>query len=132
LQHLDVIFNPDVYYYSATGFRQIITDRRLDELIYPRRFGILTVWLANLLAAALLFPALKYRQPLWIVPLMLILFSYPQAVLIWNADANDVARHSIYHNIELRLGLWILLFFVADFLLLNFNLLIPERIKDES
>jgi hypothetical protein len=70
---------------------------------------------------------LHYRQPLWILPLMLILFSYPQAVLIWNADANDIARHSLYHNVELRLGLWILIILVFDFLFSNFRLLTLER-----
>ncbi|HEX9386228.1 MAG TPA: hypothetical protein VF918_07905 [Anaerolineales bacterium] len=129
LKHLEVIFNPNIYYYAATGFRPMIKNQRLNELLYPTRFGILTVLIANMLAAALLFPALKYRQWLWILPLMLILFSYPQAVLIWNADANDIARHSLYHNIELRLGLWMLIFFVFDFLSLNFKLLIPERIN---
>src|SRR6266540_3434368 len=129
LNHLEVIFNPNIYYYAATGFRPMIKNQRLNELLYPTRFGILTVLIANMLAAALLFPSLKYRQWLWILPLMLILFSYPQAVLIWNADANDIARHSLYHNIELRLGLWMLIFFVFDFLSLNFKLLIPERIN---
>ena len=127
LKHLEVIFNPDLRYYTATGFRPIITSQRLNEVLYPIRFSLLTVFIANLLAAALLFPALKYRQLLWVLPLMLILFSYPQAVLIWNADANDVARHSLYHNIELRLGLWLLIFFVLDFLLLNFKPFILER-----
>jgi hypothetical protein len=129
LKRSEVIFNPDVYYYTATGFRPILTNQRLSELLYPTRFGLLTVLFANFLAAALLFPALQYRQWLWILPLMLILFSYPQAVLIWNADANDVARHSLYHNLELRLGVWMLIFFVLDYLLLNFKQLMPERIK---
>jgi hypothetical protein len=120
LNDLVFIFNPDIYYYAATGFRQIIGDPRLQEILYPTRYGLLAVLLANFLAAALLFPAFKYRRLLWLIPLMLILFSYPQAVLIWNADANDIARHSLYHNIELRLGLWMLIFFVADFLLLKF------------
>jgi hypothetical protein len=45
---------------------------------------------------------------------VLILFSYPQAVLIWSADANDLPRHSLYHNVEWRLGLWLLVLFAAD------------------
>jgi hypothetical protein len=129
LKHLEVIFNPDLRYYAATGFRPIITNQRLSELLYPTGFGLLIVLIANFLAAALLFPALKYRQLLWILPLMLILFSYPQAVFIWNADANDIARHSLYHNIELRLGLWMLIFFVCDFLFLNFRQWMPERMN---
>lgn len=127
LKRSEVIFNPDVYYYTATGFRPIIKNERLGELLYPTRFGLLTVLFANFLAAALLFPALQHRQLLWVLPLMLILFSYPQAVLVWNADANDIARHSLYHNVELRLGLWMLIILVFDFLFSNFRLLMPER-----
>ena len=128
LKHMEVLFNPDIHYYAATGFRPIITNQRLSELLYPTRFGLLAVLLANFLAAVLLFPAFRDQRLLWMLPLMLILFSYPQAVLIWNADANDVARHSLYHNIELRLGLWMLIFFVCDVLFLNFRRLLPERI----
>jgi hypothetical protein len=115
LSNLQLIFNPDVYYYTPTGYRPIIKDAWLSELLYPVRFGIVAVLFANFMAALLVFPAFLYRQSLWAVPLMLILFSYPQALLVWHADANDMARHLLYHNVELRLGLWLLVLFVADF-----------------
>jgi hypothetical protein len=130
LKDLDLIFNPDVYYYAPTGFRPLITDARLSELLYPVRFGILTFLIANFLAAALIFPAFYYRQLSWSVPLMLVLFSYPQAILIWNADANDIPRHALYHNVELRLGLWLMIIFLLDFAILQINPTI-ERIKTE-
>ncbi|HUE98367.1 MAG TPA: hypothetical protein VMN99_03875 [Anaerolineales bacterium] len=128
LDDLVFVFNPDIYYYAATGFHPIITDPRLNEILYPTRYGILAVLVANLLAAVFLFPAFQYRRLFWVVPIMLILFSYPQAVLIWNADANDIARHSLYHNIELRLGLWMLVFFVFDFLFQDFKWSGLERV----
>jgi hypothetical protein len=115
LSRLDLVFNPDLYYYTATGYRPIITNMRLSEILYPTRFGIFVVLVANIVAAALIFPAFLYRKLLWLVPLMLILFSYPQAVLVWSADANDIPRHSLYHNVELRLGLWLLVLFATDF-----------------
>ena len=127
LKNLEILFNPYVYPYTATGYRPIIRNERLNELLYPSRFGVITFFIANLLAASLVIPAIQYRKILWAVPLVLVLFSYPQAVLIWNADANDIARHSLYHNVELRLGLWLLAFFVADGLLLKFNWLGWER-----
>lgn len=114
LRNADLVFNPDVYYYAATGFRPILTDARLSELFYPFRFGLLASFLANAFALVLLYPAVRYRAALWTVPLMLVLFSYPQAVLVWNADANDIARHSIYHVLMLRLGAWMLVFLLAD------------------
>jgi hypothetical protein len=127
LRDADIIFNPDVYYYAATGYRPILQDARLNELFYPTRFGLLASFLANFFAAALLYPAFHYRKLLWIVPLMLILFSYPQAVLVWNADANDMARHSIYHVIMIRLGFWMLVLFVLDFLFVEIKPMIMNR-----
>ena len=110
------IINPDLYYYTGTGYRPIVKDQRLREILYPIRFGELGFLLANLVAASLIFPAFYYRQPLWMIPLMLILFSYPQAVLMWNADPHDIGRHSLYHNIEWRLGIWLAVLFVGDFI----------------
>jgi hypothetical protein len=131
LQNLEVMFSPDVYYYTATGYRPILSNERLNEFLYPTRYGVLIFFLANLLAAALVIPAFQYRQILWTVPLMLVLFSYPQAVLIWSADANDLPRHSLYHNVELRLGLWLLIFFAADFLAKQIELFVGQK-KNES
>jgi hypothetical protein len=131
LQNVEILFNPNLYYYTATGYRPIIASTRLNEFLYPTRFGVLTFLFANLLAAALVIPAFQYRQALWIVPLVLVLFSYPQAVLIWNADANDLPRHSLYHNVELRLGLWLLIFFAADFVAKQMELFVGQK-KNES
>lgn len=111
------ILNSDLYYFAATGYRPIISDQRLSEILYPLRFGVLGFLIANLVAAWLIFPAFYFRQPLWMIPLLLILFAYPQAVVIWNADPLDIGRHSLYHNIGWRLGLWLLIIYVGDFML---------------
>lgn len=115
LRDADLVFNPDVYYYAATGYRPIVTSQRIAELLYPFRFGLIASFLANALALLLIVPAIRERNTLWIIPLALILLSYPQAVLVWNADANDIARHSVYHVVMLRLGFWMLILFVVDF-----------------
>jgi hypothetical protein len=131
LRNAEIMFSPNLYYYTATGYRPILSSARLNELLYPTRFGVLTFLCANLVAAALVIPAFQYRQALWIVPLVLVLLSYPQAVLIWNADANDLPRHSLYHNVELRLGLWLLIFFAADFAVKQMELFVGQK-KNES
>ena len=128
IREVDLVFNPDVYYYAATGFRPILRDVRLNELLYPTRFGILASFLANIIAAIMLYPAFRYRNHLWTVPLMLILLSYPQAVLIWNADANDIARHSVYHVIMLRLGFWLLILFGLDFFFAQVKIYMNRKI----
>lgn len=118
---LNPIFYPDLYYYTATGFRPIIQNAFLDELLYSNRFGFLLFLVANLVAAVLSVVAYYEKKVVWILPLMLVLLTYPQAVLIWNADASDMARHSLYHNMMMRLGIWILILFVIDFVAEKIN-----------
>ena len=113
-------FYPDVYYYTATGYKPIIKDIRLSELLYPTRYGLVFFLIANLIAAFLVPIAWRGQKVLWLVPLSMILLTYPQAVLVWAADVNDVARHSVAHNVLLRLGVWLLIFFVLDSLLAEF------------
>ncbi|MBM3126617.1 MAG: hypothetical protein FJZ87_16355 [Chloroflexi bacterium] len=108
-------FSPDVYYYTATGYRPILKDSRLAELLYPVRFGLVYFFGANVLAAFFIPIGWRLRKTLWIAPLSMILLTYPQAVLVWAADVNDIARHSLAHNILLRLGLWLLVFLVLDY-----------------
>lgn len=116
-----IIFSPNVYYYTATRFRAIISDARIDELLFPMRFGFLLFLVANLIATACSVVAFYERKAVWVVPLSLILLTYPQALLVWNADANDMARHALYHNVMLRLGVWLLAFFVIDFVVEKVN-----------
>lgn len=114
-------FYPDVYYYTATGYHPIINDARIAELLYPTRFGLVFFFAANLFAAFVAAFAWRDRRVLWLAPLLMILFAYPQAVLVWAADANDISRHSIAFNVLLRLGVWLLIFFVTDSLLMDFS-----------
>lgn len=113
-------FYPDVYYYTATGYHPIINDARISEILYPTRFGLLFFLVTNIAAAFIAAFAWRDRRALWLVPLLMILFTYPQAVLVWAGDANDIARHSIPHNVLLRLGVWLLLFFVLDYITMEF------------
>ena len=126
------VFYPDLYFYAATRFRPIIQDDRIDELLYPNRFGFILFLASNLVAAALSVVAYYEKQGTWILPLMLILLTYPQAFLIWNADASDMARHSMYHNVMMRLGVWILIIFVLDFLLKKIIFRAPNLTKKNA
>lgn len=110
-------FYPDVYYYTATGYKPILKDARISEFLYPTRFGLVFFFAANIIAAFVAAIAWQDKKILWLLPLLMVLLTYPQAVLVWAADVNDVARHSISHNVLLRLGVWMLLFFISDSLL---------------
>jgi hypothetical protein len=110
------LFAPDVYYYTATGYRPILKDPRLAEFLYPTRFGMLFFFLVQMAAALACGFALLLRKRLWLVPIAMILAAYPQAFLVWNADPNDIHRHSVGHNMMERLGAWMLILFVIDLL----------------
>jgi hypothetical protein len=118
-------FSPDVYYYTATGYTPIIEDARISEFLYPTRFGLFFFFIANLIAAFVAALAWRDKKALWLLPLLLILLSYPQAVLVWAADVNDIARHSISHNVLLRLGVWMLTFFILDSWFVDFGVRLP-------
>ena len=107
-------FAPDVKYLTATGYHDIITDPHLKEILYPLKFGVIYFYLANLCAAAFLGYAYQNKKKYWSIPLLIILSTYPQAILVWAADALDIARHSIVFNIFFRLGVWLLFLFIAD------------------
>ena len=116
-QDVQLLINPDLYYYTATGFKPILKNVRFEEILYPARFGLFIFLVANLLAAASSVWAFYERKYMWLLPVFLILLAYPQAVFIWNADANEIGRHSLYHNIQWRLGLWVLILYAIDFVM---------------
>ena len=54
-----------------------------------------------------------------LAPLVLIFLAYPHAAIAWHGDANDVGRHALLAGVHLRLGLWLLLIFLLDMLILG-------------
>jgi len=116
LDHPEYVLAPDLYYYSATGFTPILERTSMSEILYPMRFGVILFWLANMYAAFTCAFAFQHRKALWLFPLLMILLAYPQIILIWNSDPNDIFRHAIHLNVQWRLGLWLLIFFSLDYL----------------
>ena len=109
------VLAPNLYYYSATGFTPILEKSRLSEILYPMDFGVILFWLANIFAAFIAAFALQQKKILWLLPLLMILLAYPQIVLVWNTDANDILRHALHLNVQWRLGLWFLVFLLIDY-----------------
>lgn len=108
LSDLVAVVAPNLYYYSATGFKPILERTRFSEWLYPMRFGIVMFAAANLLAAFMGGLGLQGRRTMWLMPILMILLAYPQIVLIWNTDPNDIFRHALPLNVQWRLGFWLL------------------------
>ena len=113
----DHLLSPDLYYYTATGFRTIINDPRIDELLYPNRYSLVLFLIGNMMATSFGVWALYERKLIWFLPILLILLTYPQIILVWNADTYEIGRHSIHHNIQLRLGVILTILFALDFVI---------------
>jgi hypothetical protein len=108
------VLTPNLYYYSATGFKPILENTRFSEWLYPMRFGIVVFGAASVLAAFMAGLGMQSRKTLWLMPILMILLAYPQIVFIWNTDPNDIFRHALPLNVQWRLGLWLLALLAAD------------------
>jgi hypothetical protein len=123
------VLAPDLHYYSSTGFKPVLEATAFAELLYPMRFGVVMFWLATLAAAFLTAFALHQKRVTWLMPLLMILLAYPLIVLVWNTDPHDIYRHALPLNVQWRLGLWLLLFLVADDLLAHYSPLLAEHVQ---
>jgi len=116
-QEIETVLVPDFYFYGASKFTPIIKNLRLDEYLYPIRFGIFLFFAANFMASAGTVWAFYERKINWVAPLLLILLSFPQLLFILSADGNDLARHCLFYSVQLRLGVWIFILYSLDFLI---------------
>ncbi|MBF6612631.1 MAG: hypothetical protein IVW55_05825 [Chloroflexi bacterium] len=91
----------------------------LSQITYPDDPRFLLVWLIVALSAVCLAILKRLWSVVWVIPVGLLLLAYPIAVIIWNGDAMEIGRHSLQVGIQLRLGLWLLLIFAADALLVG-------------
>lgn len=82
----------------------------LDSLILNAPKGFLVAFLS----LALLLGVPRTLKKHAAVPLALLMGAIPFFILIWHADAQEVARHSISAAILLRLSIWLLLLYLVD------------------
>ena len=126
------VLAPNLYYYSATGFTPILEKTGLSEILYPMRFGVILFWLANMFAAFISAFSFQQKKALWLFPLLMILLAYPQVVFVWNTDPIEILRHALDLNIQWRLGLWLLIFLLMDYLIEQWTPSIQKSIKHFS
>jgi len=63
--------------------------------------------------------AVRKREPRWFLPLILIILAYPHLVLVWHGDSNDIGRHALQAGVHFRIGLWMLILFTWDRILVH-------------
>jgi len=119
LRNIESLIAPQLSYYWSPGFSPILNGV-LAETIYPQEWALLWVSIMGTLVGIGFAFAVQEGRTRWLVPLILIVIAYPHLALVWHSDPNDIGRHALQASIHFRLGLWILLLFMAD-MLLSFN-----------
>ena len=107
-------------YYSYSSFSPILTGT-LAGVIYFQKFALflLWVWACGPMFVFGFLIAVQRGELRWLVPLVLIILAYPHVVLVWHGDVDDFGRHALQAAVHLRLGMWMLFFFVADTILVH-------------
>jgi hypothetical protein len=92
-------------------------------LSYPTRPEVFLAWLgaAALGTATALWYGRRTITASWYVPLSLLLFSWPLALISWHGDAMDIGRHALQAAVQARLGALILILLAADILANQFS-----------
>jgi hypothetical protein len=109
----DDSFTSSLAGYEQPGYRPALSGL-LGRLAYPGK-GWTSFW--AVMAGAVLLIALglaKLGRRFWVVPAACMLATVPYAIIVWDGDPEEIARHSLLVGVLGRLGLWLALVFVAD------------------
>lgn len=126
LRNAEVIIAPKLDHYRAAGFYPIVSGA-LAELIYAKDWALFWLWTSGLIVGLSLTVALRTGNTILVVPLVLILLTYPHAVIIWHGDAAEVGRHALQVGVHFRLGLWLLIIYLLDIVFLAKKRAVPDH-----
>lgn len=113
LRHSEELLSSELRNYAPANFANILSEP-LTEVVYFKRWAVLWTWAAAIAVGFVFGLRLWTSNVAFVVPLMIILLVYPQAVIAWHGDPNEIGRHGLEAGVNLRLGLWLLVLFGAD------------------
>jgi hypothetical protein len=112
LRRLPQLDAPDgLQYYTPVGFRP--PPDLLTRLVYPPGGSSVLGWSAVALLLSLILALRHQLRRELAVPILLVLVTVPQAVLVWDAEPREIARHALLVGVLNRLGLLLLACFLA-------------------
>jgi len=113
LRNIRPLIVPNLSYYRSGDFSAVDLGVR-SEFIYFEEWALPWVLASGIIIgfAFVLVPQTPSSQ--WLVPLLMVLFAYPHAAIVWHGDPNDIGRHGLQAGIQFRLGLWMLVLFAVD------------------
>lgn len=92
-----------------------ILPKLLEEVFYPVQFGLLVVLMALFWSGGATVAVGRGNMAyVAIIPVTLILLSFPHAMLTWHGDAMEPERHALMPALQLRLGFMIGILLTVD------------------
>jgi hypothetical protein len=114
--------------YSPVNFREILP-YTISEIIYPKKFGLIFIFISLILTGFLLFQNLYTKNNSGLLfCLAIIICSYPMFVLTYHGDASGISRHAIGTILPLVLTCWLVVLQLLD-KILNKNLALLVEVK---
>jgi hypothetical protein len=105
-----------IRWYRPAGFRDLLPNWS-RAIAYIPAGSIALIWSLIACAIALALLVARFAQPGSIIGAVLVLFTIPQAILVWDAEPREVGRHALLVGVLDRLGLALLVVFILDALL---------------
>ncbi|MGE4232568.1 MAG: hypothetical protein AB7F43_04490 [Bacteriovoracia bacterium] len=96
--------------------------RLYSYVVYPKGFRVPLFLLVIILFTSLLIRhrvLFKKHGYAVLFSLVLLMTSYASVFVSWHGDAMEVVRHSLGFSLQLRMALWLVLFFSLDLLISN-------------
>ena len=124
------ILSPDLHAYLSFN-RDLESKSLFTKILFPESMSWLGNWLIFVLLCAAYAMTNRDVRSALIIALGNILFAVPLAILIWNADAMEIARHSLQVGVMVRLGGWLVILITVDSIAKQMHLQKPLAAKAE-
>jgi hypothetical protein len=116
LRHPEELLASELRNYAPIGFSPVLRGA-FAEIVYPKKWALVWIWAAAIILGVAVGTRIWKHNTAFLVPLGMILLVYPHAVLIWHGDPNEIGRHALQAAVYFRLGLWLLVLFVGDWVI---------------
>jgi hypothetical protein len=101
-------------YNDNASHRFLPLPRAAEEVFFPRGVALVCALIAIVLAGAG-FVARRFGwERIWLVPLAILLTTYPHFLVVWHQSGIEVDRHALEAALLLRVAILLLAVFVVD------------------
>lgn len=101
-------------YNDNASHRFLPLPRAAEHVLFPRGIALVCALLGVVLVAAGAIARRAGADVLWLVPIALLLTTYPHFLVVWHQSGIEVDRHALEAALFLRLGILLLAIFAVD------------------